>query len=569
MQSKVLVVDDEKSLRVTFERFLTEARYDVLLADTFEAAVQAIAECSVDVIFADILLGAHSGLDVLREVNRRGLISPVIMITGQPTMETAAEAVRLGAFDYIPKPIEKQTLLRVAEQACRHRSVIHERERYRRHLEALFQSVQDGILTVGRDMGIQKANDAVAQFFCCQPADLAGRQLAAIINDSQEVCCSVLEKTLATRESVKEYHVEWTDHNGMQRDVILSCAPLIDPDETFLGAVLVLRDVTRLAHLERALEERRGFQNIIGQSRKMQEIYGLLDALAETETTVLITGESGTGKEVVAEALHNISNRGLKPLVKVNCSALSEHLLESELFGHVKGAFTGAVKDKVGRFQLADGGTVLLDEIGDISPAIQIKLLRVLQGKEFERVGDSQPMRVDVRVIAATNADLRAKVKQGAFREDLYYRLKVVELALPALRERTEDIPLLVDHFREQFNKKFCKQISGVAEDVLRLFLNYRWPGNVRELEHGMERAFVLCGGPLITRAHLPKDMLADQPEALPPDWSAAESPERIRRALEQAGWNKARAARLLGVNRRTIYRKMKELQISEPPEAN
>lgn len=300
----------------------------------------------------------------------------------------------------------------------------------------------------------------------------------------------------------------------------------------------------------------------------MQNIYSLLEDLSSLDTTVLVTGESGTGKELVARALHYSGNRAFKPFTTVNCSALAESLLESELFGHVKGAFTGAFKDKQGRFAAADGGTILLDEIGDISPMIQLKLLRVLQEKEFERVGESTPQKVDVRVIACTNKDLKEKVKKGEFRQDLYYRLKVVEVALPPLRDRLEDLPLLVDHFRRTFNERFHKDIGGISSEVLSRFMDYAWPGNVRELEHVMEHAFVLCHGGTITLKHLPADIRNGDPVDENPHLKNRVIPgqdvENIREALNKTGWNKSKAARLLGIGRRTIYRKIEDYQLHD-----
>jgi transcriptional regulator with PAS, ATPase and Fis domain len=300
----------------------------------------------------------------------------------------------------------------------------------------------------------------------------------------------------------------------------------------------------------------------------MQEIYGLLEDLADLETTVLVTGESGTGKELVAKALHYSGRRAFKPFVMVNCSALAENLLESELFGHVKGAFTGAIRDKQGRFQAANGGTVLLDEIGDISPGIQLKLLRVLQEKEFERVGESNTLKVDVRVIASTNRDLKEKVRRGEFREDLYYRLKVVEITLPPLCQRLEDIPLLVDHFCNSFNKIFKKNIEGISIEVLNTFMNYPWPGNIRELEHAIEHGFVLCHGEIITLDHIPKeirDYFRTEKHMLKE--KAADEPQGILNALSKTDWNKAKAARLLGINRRTIYRKIYKFGLAKSSE--
>jgi two-component system, NtrC family, response regulator HydG len=298
----------------------------------------------------------------------------------------------------------------------------------------------------------------------------------------------------------------------------------------------------------------------------MQEIFNLLEDLADTDTTVLIKGESGTGKELIANALHYSGIRAAKPLVKVNCAALSENLLESELFGHVRGAFTGAVKNKVGRFQAAHEGTIFLDEIGEISPLVQLKLLRVLQERVIEQVGDSTPNKVDVRVIAATNCDLADKVARGDFRQDFYYRLKVVEINLPPLKDRLADIPLLMEHFRQQLNKTFNKAIEGFSTEVQKLFMNYPWPGNIRELQHALEHAFVLCKGGTITSDHLSQDLKdyysTRVAQSAPRSGSEC---QKIIDALTQTGWNKVRAAHLLGISRRTIYRKIVEHNITPP----
>ncbi len=328
---------------------------------------------------------------------------------------------------------------------------------------------------------------------------------------------------------------------------------------------MVIRDETRLTGLEKELNERQKFHKIIGKSKNMQDVYSLIDLLTDVETTVLITGESGTGKELVAEALHYKGNRSSNSLVKVNCSALSENLLESELFGHVRGSFTGAIKDKVGRFQLSDGGTIFLDEIADISPKIQIKLLRVIQEKEFERVGDSKTSKVDVRVVSATNQDLSEKVKRGEFREDLYYRLNIMKINLPPLRERREDIPLLVNHFMKKFNTKFTKDITSISKDVEKLFMDYNWPGNVRELEHTLEHAFILCRHSAITIAHLPPEIKTHSSDDISISGNGnIDDPEVILSALEKTAWNKTKAAALLGISRRSIYRKIKEFNIVE-----
>jgi transcriptional regulator with PAS, ATPase and Fis domain len=372
-------------------------------------------------------------------------------------------------------------------------------------------------------------------------------------------CLDVVKKTIEEKQPGEVRRIECKRKHHLHQVVNVTTYPLLDNR----GAVLVVRDETHLADLERDMRERQQLYNIIGKSEKIQMIYSLIEDLADIQTTVLITGESGTGKELVAEELHYKGGRSQKPFVKVNCTALSENLLESELFGHVKGAFTGAIQDRVGRFQKADGGTIFLDEIGDITPRMQLQLLRVLQEREFERVGDSTPMKVDVRIIAATHQNLREKIRRGEFREDLYYRLKVVEINLPPLREKREDVPLLVSHFINKFNKKLHKDIKEISSDVQKIFLDYLWPGNVRELEHTMEHAFILCHQNTITVDHLPLTFKGFIETRIAPfDSAMADEHRAILIALENTGWIRAKAARLLGMSRSTFYRKIEEYKI-------
>jgi len=349
---------------------------------------------------------------------------------------------------------------------------------------------------------------------------------------------------------------------------------LIGEGGAFEGAVMMIRDVTRLTRLEKQIAETQQYRDIIGKSRKMQEIFILVRELAETDSTALIYGESGTGKELVAAALHHESHRAKGPFVKVNCAALSENILESELFGHVKGAFTGAVKDRAGRFEAADGGTILLDEIGDVSPRLQLRLLRVLQEREFERVGDSLPIRTNVRVIASTNQDLDRKIQLGEFRQDLYYRLNVVRIEIPPLRGRREDIPLLVDHFCRRFNRALKREITGCAPETMEVFMRYAWPGNVRELENCLERAFIVCHDSLILPRHLPQELQSfGVGRAFSADGSGngdgakTSDRDRIISVLQQTDWNVAKAARILRMARNTLYQKMNALQIQRPPD--
>ena len=432
---------------------------------------------------------------------------------------------------------------------------------HRTRLEAIFGSVKDAIITVDPDLKIVEANKSMENICGIAVKEITGKTFSQCLNQCSKSCSEVLRQTLEKKMTIKEYRVECGHQQRHQQTVSVTSSPLLDPEGKFMGVVLVMRDITLLRDLERELMERHQFQNIIGRSKKMQDTYRLLEDLADLETTVLITGESGTGKDLIARALHYSGHRAFKPFVTVNCSALAESLLESELFGHVKGAFTGAIKDKQGRFQAANGGTLLLDEIGDISPLIQLKLLRVLQEKEFERVGESIPQKVDVRVIASTNKDLKEKVRRGEFRQDLYYRLKVVEVSLPPLRDRLEDLPLLVDHFCRSFNERFKKNLEGISNKVLGRFMDYPWPGNIRELEHVIEHAFVLCRGGVITLEHLPseiRDYERIEKIAIPKiPVKGPRQDQEILNALNKTGWNKAKAARQLGISRRTIYRKI------------
>lgn len=314
---------------------------------------------------------------------------------------------------------------------------------------------------------------------------------------------------------------------------------------------------------------RSNFHGIIGQNHKMQKIYDLIETIASTNATVLIQGESGTGKKMIAQAIHYSDNhRKNKNFVEVSCGALPETLLESELFGHIKGSFTSAIKDRQGRFELADGGTIFLDEIDAFSPKLQVKLLRVLQEGEFERVGDVKTLRVDVRVIAATNQNLSVLIKNGQFREDLYYRLNVIPISLPPLRERKDDIPLLVEHFLKKCSQKLKRSVTDISEEVMHLLIQYDWPGNVRELENIMERAVILSRGERIERENLPEffhemsvseEQISHRTSCSLKDALKSSEKKIIEEALRDSGGNRKKAAKRLGINRTTLYNKMKE----------
>ncbi|MFY9398778.1 MAG: sigma-54 dependent transcriptional regulator [Desulfomonilia bacterium] len=336
------------------------------------------------------------------------------------------------------------------------------------------------------------------------------------------------------------------------------------------------------SYLKQQLKAKYKFENIIGTSEKMQKVFGLIDKVAATDSTVLVLGESGTGKELVARALHYNSPRSQNAFVPVNCGAIPEELLESELFGHEKGAFTGAFRARIGRFELANGGSIFLDEVSEMSPNLQVKLLRVLQEREFERVGGVKSIRADVRIIAATNRNLEEEVEQGRFREDLYYRLNVIPINLPPLRERREDIPLLVKHFLNKYGKDMNPSLTGFSKKAMNLLMQYRWPGNVRELENLVERVVVLCEGTQVEPEDLPDKILAAGRTRGPSDLISIDLPESgidlstavnefeksiIIQALNRSNWVKNRAAKLLNVNRTTLVEKIKKQKLQKPAE--
>ena len=588
-ETAILVIDDEESLRNTFQFFLQNEGYSpVITASTYEEALNEINDRHFDLIISDIVLGGSTGIDLLRRVRELGRTCPVVMITGYPTVETASEAVRLGAFDYIPKPVEKQTLLKTARLALRQhqleqgqRRAEQERERYRTFLETVFKSVADGIITVDMNLGIMEMNPAARLLLGELEPGLAEQNSIARLCSRDEFAPlkKDLLQALKTGGEISARNFECQGTGRRRKVLSVSTAPLKDGAGGLAGAVLVVRDQSPVEAVPTG--RRQQFHRFLGASDAMQAAYTMIENVGRVDLTVLITGESGTGKELAAEALHLESHRKNRPLVKVDCTAIPESLLESELFGHRKGSFTGADRDRLGRILQADGGTLFLDEIGDISPLMQLRLLRFLQESTFYPVGQDTPLHVDVRVITATNVDLKEKVRSGAFREDLYFRLRVIDIILPPLRERGDDILLLADHFIARIAPKVGKTIGGLSDQARQLLLQHRWPGNVRELEHVIERACVLCPGPTISTDHLPLDLTslprsAEQPAfadrgPTPPVFAqpAPVAPattlsraDRIVAALRTAGGNKAKAARLLGIDRTTLYRKIKELRL-------
>lgn len=441
------------------------------------------------------------------------------------------------------------------------------------NLDAIFNSLSDGILVLDNGLKITHANESAERTTGYSKNEFLGRSCTDILRGTLcgEAC--FMAETRDQLHERRELQIEIIRGDGEHRTLMLMTSILHDTSGQSIG--VVFRDQTELVRLKEELKERYHFCNIVGKSHGMLKVFKRIKQVAGMDTTILVEGETGTGKELVASAIHYMSPRAHKPFVKVNCSALSVSILESELFGHVKGAFTGALCNKKGRFEEAEGGTILLDEIGDISPTIQAKLLRVLEYKQFERVGENKSRTADIRIVVATNKDLKALVKKDLFREDLYYRLKVVPIHVPTLRDRRDDIPILVSHFIDRFNKKMKRSICGVSKEAMAAMLDYKWPGNVRELEHAVEYAFVVCHEETIALYDLPPEVSGFTDRTTKkhePGAHIAPSNDEARRilsALKQSGGNHSEAARRLGMGRTTLWRKLKihHLIFPETPE--
>jgi len=453
---KILIVDDDLEILEIIAEVLKEGGYAVDTASSGTGAIKHIDDEFYDLVVTDLKMPEVDGMMVLRHVVDRSPDTICVILTGYGTIDSAVEAIKTGAFDYITKPVKPGEILIVVEKALRYK-----------HLER--------------------------------------------------------ENILLRRQLRKKYR----------------------------------------------------FENFVGDSEPIQKVFELIEKVGDTDSTVLITGESGTGKELIAKAIHYNSHRRDNLMVVINCGAIPEELLESELFGHEKGAFTGAHKSRIGRFELADGGTIFLDEIGDMSPNLQIKLLRVIQEQKFERVGSTRTIQTDIRIIAATNQDLISAANKGTFREDLYYRLNVIPMKVPPLRERRSDIPLLVDFFLKKFNEEKRKHVKGFASETMDALIQYDWPGNVRELENLVERVVILTNTDEIGLDDLPESVIGDaraieSVETTIPKHgfdNAVEEYEKklILKALDETNWVKAKAAKLLNMNRTTLIEKIKKKKLQRP----
>ncbi|MBM3241292.1 PAS domain-containing protein [Candidatus Poribacteria bacterium] len=434
-------------------------------------------------------------------------------------------------------------------------------EKNRRFMDIILASIADGVFTTDTENRITSFNKAAESITGFLKAEALGQYCFDIFraNICQNACA--LRKTIQTGKPIVNHEVNILNKEGRRIPISISTAVLKDEEGNLIGGVETFRDLSPLEALKKELNKQYTFEDIVSKNHKIQGLFNILPDIAESDSTVLIQGPNGSGKELFARAIHNLSHRKDKPYVAVNCGALPDTLLESELFGYVKGAFTDARESKPGRFARAEGGTLFLDEIGDITPAFAVKLMRVLEEKEYEPLGATMTVKANVRIIAATNKNLPSLVEAGAFRQDLYYRLNVIKIELPPLKERREDMLLLIDHFVNQFNLKMGKSIAGVSDEVLSRLMKYDFPGNIRELENIIEHAFVLCKGNFIELEHLPTELSNPKQNysrqtAWPLENAEAET---IRKILEKHGGNRLKAAQELGIDRTTLWRKMKK----------
>lgn len=433
---------------------------------------------------------------------------------------------------------------------------------------SILESISDGVFTVNADFRITYLNRSAEEIIKISRKDAIGKLCCDVFRSSLCEGACALRRTLEQDKPIIDLSCFIIDNEGQRIPVSISTAVLRDESGAVVGGAETFRNLSVIEQLRKEIDSTRRLGDFVSHSPSMRKLFSELEAVAETGTTVLITGETGSGKELLARTIHLHSPRKNKPFVAINCGAFPETLLESELFGYKKGAFTGADRDKPGRFALAEGGTLFLDEIGEISPAMQVRLLRVLQERMYEPLGAVQSVRSNVRILAATHRDLEAMVREGKFRQDLFYRINVIRLELPPLRERREDIPFLIEHFIRRFNVSMNRNVSGISSGALKILAQMEWPGNIRELENVIERSMVFCHDSIIKVADLPdsfaeKEILTHSAPGMIRNAVNVSEYQAILEALNATGGNRRKAAKLLGIDHTTFYRKLKRLGVT------
>jgi PAS domain S-box-containing protein len=568
----LLVEDNPGDARLIRELFrdLQGRSFDILTAESFRQAHERLKEHRVDLALVDLSLPDSHGLDTFRKLAESYPSLPQVLLTGLNDQETAIQAVREGAQDYLLKgEVDGHILIRAIDYAIERKRIQVELEAANTRLQksaedlhSILNQLHIGTILLSSEGRILYMSVSALRLLGQTGTTPEGRPWQDAVEFADHDV-HALER-LMKQDERKKFVAHFTPPGHSPRWLEID---IHDDPRDARAKMFFLYDVTEIHTLRKQLEDKSQFHDLIGKCQPMQDVYRQIRNLSQVESTVVIEGETGTGKELVARALHDSSPRKDNPFLAVNCAGLTESLLGSQLFGHKKGSFTGADRDHRGFFESAQGGTIFLDEIGDMPSPVQMSLLRVLQEKEITRLGESQPRKVDVRIICATHHDLQEQMAQHAFRADLLYRIRVGRIHLPPLRERTEDIPLLIWSFVGQCRKAMGKLfVQDVSSDALQRLTRYQWPGNIRELKSVIEYAVLQCEGDTIHPRHFPPELLESPGTALPVSKTITTVKDRARllEALKETKGNRARAAQLLGISRATFYRWLDDLDISK-----
>jgi len=564
--ARVLIVEDEQIVAVDLEGHLNRLGYQVVdTAASGEEACEKVAKAQPDLVLMDVRLeGPMDGIEAAQRI-RQVCTAPIVFLTAYTDAATLERAKLAEPYGYLVKPFVPGDLHAAIQMALYKGSVDRELRESHENLRAILDAQRHGTVMLDAELRIRFASSAACRMAGMDDGRAGGRRLVDFLPLSPEQSAALAEQSARPQGQRAKLPLVLDGDDPRPRNLEIE---ILDDPRHDGGRILFLYDVSPLVDLRRQLDAAAAMEDIIGKSPAMRHVFQMIQDVARVDSTVLIEGETGTGKELVARAIHRLGHRRDRPFVAVNCAGLSEELAASQLFGHRRGAFTGAVSDQQGLFEAAHGGTLFLDEIGDLPMRIQTTLLRVLEENAVLRVGESHPHAVDLRVLAATHRDLARGVAEERFRQDLLYRIRVARIRLPALRERREDLPLLVRAFLADHAASTGKRIDGISDDALAVLMEYDWPGNVRELRNGLEYAVIRARSSLIQLDDLPPELLemiplADQTEA---DREAAGTgdADRLHAALRRAGGNRTRAAALLGISRATLYRRLRELGLDE-----
>ncbi|MBI4585754.1 MAG: sigma 54-interacting transcriptional regulator [Planctomycetes bacterium] len=567
---KILLIDDDEDDFLITRDLLDEIggqKFHLEWISDYEAGLAAIAQNQHEVYLLDFRLGERNGLELLCEAIQKGCKAPIILLTGQGDYEVDVEAMKAGAADYLVKdqmsaPLLERSIRHAIERARTLEALRVSEERYARSYDDLLSILNQlrlGTAMTDKDGAIAFLSQTAQRFFGIKEEEVLGKpweELFPFHEADKTLLRNMFDRPSHMRAKVP-VHLETPGGPQYWMEIDVRDDPRNPQRKIFF-----LYDMTEVRDLRRLLNEKERFQELVGKSKPMQLVYQQIRQAATVDWTVLIEGETGTGKELVARSIHSSSHRKEKPFIAVNCAGLTDSLLSSQLFGHKRGAFTGAIEDHQGFFEAASGGTIFLDEMGDIPMNVQTSLLRVLEEKEVLRLGDSTPRKVDARVIAATHRSLNQALEEGRFRADLLFRIRVLRIQLPSLRERREDIPLLIGSFLGKCRAVTGKPVDEVSTEALRILMDYPWPGNVRELRSTIEFAVLRGTAPVIQKEDLPPE-IAETGKPPPPFLDAGlDEKESLLAALKAAKGNRTAAARLLGISRATFYRRLVELKI-------